>query len=264
MFRTLTALCSFLLLFVTAQAQEAPPPDRPDLGETYRITVTGGPVAVDVEVFLNDEYALTLTDRNDWFHDVKGLLKTGENVLKVVAKSPGEPRAAAEPLELQVRRVKQTARRVETVGQALASLTIPTSLTPATACEETVRFHLDPEPKPNPALKNRWYLLVAGPATAHQITVLVNGKPVWSGTEGDAIVEVSAHLAKGKNSVSFEGRPTCLAQGAQGKEVLMLQIAPARLEGDRLEQTEAATAFYEVGRDRKGESFTVQRSFRAW
>ena len=263
MLRGLLISC-LVLVPLTVRALETAAPQEADVAETYRITAMGGRVAVDVDVCLNGEYALTLTERNEWFYEVRGLLKKGENVLKVVTKAPDQARAASEPLEIQLRRVKEAGRRVETVGHPLASLTIPPSVTAASACEESVRFLVDPDPKPNPALKNRWYLLVAGPATEHQITVLVNGKPVWSGTEGDAIVEVSSHLAKGKNAVTFEGRPTCLAQAPQGKEILSLQIAPARLEGDTLQQTEAATAFYEVGRDRKGESFSVQRSFRAW
>ena len=263
MFRAFLA-SSLVVLSLPAGAQDATPPATPEISESYRLTVMGGPVAVDVDVFLNDEYALTLTERNEWFHDIPGLLKPGANVLKVVAKAPGEPRTGSEPLEIQLRRVKLSGRRVETSGQPLASLTIPAALDASGGCEETVRFFVDPSPKPNPALKNRWYLLVGGPATEHQVTVLVNGNPVWSGTEGDAIVEISGHLTKGKNAVTFEGRPTCLAQSPQGRELLFLQIAPARLEGDSLQQTEVAAASFELGRDRKGESFSVQRPFRAW
>ena len=260
--------CLALLVVGSACGAEEPSVEPPapesDFSRNFSITVRGGPAAVDADVLVNGEYAFTLADQNDLFYDVPGLLKPGENTLRIVTKKPDAPRAAGEHLEIGVRAVDRTSTRVKTIGSSYLSVMIPNTVGTDAACEESLRFLLEPDPKPNPALKNRWYLFVYGPPSPTRVTVLVNGKPVWVGLQGAASVEVSQHLQKGKNVVTFEGGPTCLARRDGKKEVLHLRIVPARMNGDTLEATEAPAAFYEVGPERRAEGFSVQRSFRAW
>lgn len=246
------------------EPERAPAAPDADFSGGFSITTRGGPAAVDADVFVNGEYAFTLGEENELFNDVPGLLKPGENSLRIVTKKPGAAREVGGHLEIDVRAVDRKATRTRTVGRPYLSVMIPDGVGPDAACEETFRFLLEPDPKPHPALKNRWYLFVYGPPSPNRVTVLVNGRPVWVGIQGADYVEITQHLQKGKNVVTFEGRPTCLARTDGKKDLLSLQIVPARMDGDTLQATDAPAAAYEVGPERRAEGFSVQRSFRAW
>lgn len=234
----------------------------PEFGKNFVLSVMGGPPPSDVEVHLNGEWATTIDADSRGFHEIAELLRPGWNELKLSLGEAAEPRQGRD-LRVEVFPVERDERSVTVTGSSLAKLTIPQGLVPAAKCTETVRFHLGPRPAPKAELKNLWYLLVDGPPGQLLVTVSVNGQPVWTGTHGNAWVDVTSELIKGKNTVTFEGRPSCLVKPSGERKPVRMEISRVKVERDTIEQLEPAQVFYDVGPERS-EVFSVNRNLRAW
>jgi hypothetical protein len=250
------------VLIGTTMAQAVEP--DPEFGKNFVLSIVGGPPPAEIEVYLNGEWATTIDAHSRGFHEVAELLRPGWNELKITL---GATTTATPPegrdLRIEIFAVERDARSISAMGAPLAKLTVPQGLAPAAKCTETVRFHLGPRPAPKAELKNLWYLFVEGPPGQLLVSVSVNGQAVWTGTQGNAWIDVTSELIKGKNAITFEGRSSCLVQPSGDRKPLRLEISRVKIERDTIEQLDPAQVYYDVGPERS-DAFTVNRNLRAW
>jgi hypothetical protein len=240
-------------------------PEPPEWAKALRLVLTGGPVASDVEITLNGQFVILVQGEPEWFHAIADLVKPGVNELKIALKKPDAPRTGSGDLGISVRIVSETARKVVTKGNPLAEVTVPANALSEPSCEPTIRFWAGPPPGPAPeGLKNAYWLYATGPSALVSVGVVVNDRLIYETSSGQAWFEVTPFVRKGKNTVTFELRPTCLVRNSSRPGPLSVGIAPARVNGDTVEMTEPPQAVVEIDPKRDKDEKVIRRSFRAW
>jgi hypothetical protein len=261
-----TAMLLALLSSPPASAEEAAaPPEPPEWAQRLRLVIHGGPAASDVEITLNGQFVILVQDEPEWFHEIADLVKPGVNELKLTLKKPDAPRGGGDDLTITVREVAENARKVVTKGEPLAEITVPASAASDPSCEASVRFWAGPVPGPAPeGLKNSYWLYATGPSAHVAVAVIVNDRLVYETSSGQAWFDITPFVHKGKNTATFELRPTCLVSDIGTPGSLVVGIGPARLRGHTVEMTEPPQAEVEVDPKRDKTEKVVRRSFRAW
>ena len=268
--RLSTALVAALLLALVASrppsAEEVKTdPEPPEWAQQLRLVLHGGPLASDVEVTLNGQFVILVQGEPEWFHAIADLVKPGVNELKIALKKPDTPRTGSDDLTVEVREVSETARKVVTKGNSLAEIAVPASAPSEPSCETTVRFWAGPPPGPAPTgLKNAYWLYATGPSARVSVGVVVNDRLVYETSSGQAWFEITPFVHKGKNTVTFELRPTCLVPDTGRPGSLVVGVGPARLRGHTVEMTEPPQAEVEIDPKRDTTEKVMRRSFRAW
>jgi hypothetical protein len=199
-----------------------------------------------------------------WFHEIADLVRPGINELKIVLKKPDEARPPGDNLLVEVRRVVEAHRAIETAGEPLLDVVVPGDAPADPACEKVVRFRAGPEPEAPKDLKNRYWFYASGPPAQVSAAVMVNGELVYEASAGNMWFDVTAFVHKGKNDVTFEMHPTCLVPKSAREGSFVLGVGPAKLEHDVVRLTEPPQAELEVDPKRDKDDKTVRRSFRAW
>ena len=243
----------------------ARPEEPPAWANDLRLVAHGGPVAADVEITINGQFVLLVQDEPRWFHEIADLVKPGINEVGITLKKSDEARSERDDLSVSIHSVKQTKRAVEASGTPLVEMYVPADAGAEPACTKSMRFWAGPPSQPPPTdLKNQYWLYVTGPAAQVSVAVFVNGQFVYEASEGNAWFDATAFVKKGKNDVVFETKPTCLVRPSTRSGSLVVGIAPAKLEGDRVSMTEPPQAEVEVNPKRDKTGTTIRRSFRAW
>ncbi len=246
-----------------AAAAPMEPAAPPRSVEALVLLAHGGPPTADVEVEINDEFAMSIVDEPPLFTPIGDLLVLGLNTLHVTLKQPESLRPNSRTLELAVTRTEETSRGQSTVGEPLAELKIPAH--GASGCEDTLRFWVGPPPNPPPVLKNRYWVFVTGPPVGLRVATIVNGTVVHDATSGNRFLEITPFVVKGKNTVELESRPTCLVEDTARQDPLSIGIGAAKVDGDRIEQTEPLQVLVDFAPRRQApQPETVKRAFRAW
>lgn len=231
--------------------------------DDYALVVGGGPVAADIDVSINDEWAATLTADPVMFTDIGDLLRPGENKMKIKVLKPEQSRVGDKPLHILVHRTETTASRRSTVGSPIAELIVPGDVDPNQSCSESVRFWLGDAPHAAESLKSDYWLFVTGPPVGLRVTVSVNDAVVFETTSGNHFIDVTPYTKKGKNTAKLEAHPTCLAERTARQDRLQFAIAEAELELDVVRSTAAPAVLVEFRRLKQPRAETITRNFRA-
>ncbi len=114
--------------------------------DDYVLIVGDGPVAADIEVSINNEWAASLTDDPMIFTEIGDLLRPGENTMKIKVLESEQSRVGARRLHILVQRTETTASRRSTVGLPVVELIVPGDVDPSDSCSKPVRFWLGDPP----------------------------------------------------------------------------------------------------------------------
>ncbi len=242
-------------------AEETPEP--PALAEHLRLVVVGGPPRGDLEVTLNGEFVVEIGDEPNLFHEIADLVKPGVNELTVTLKPSSTPREYAEDLRLDIRLVRESGRTMRAVGSPLAEVVVPADAGEDEACTETARFRVGEVPKAEgEPLKNDYWLFVTGPPARSRVSVFVNDHLAYEASSGNEFIKITPLVRKGKNTVTFESRPTCLVPKSGRSGYLTFSVAPAEVEVETVKMTTPPEVEMQFDPKKKGETLTVRRTFR--
>ena len=241
-------------------AQPAPPASKPAM----QLVVTGGPVPVDVEVMINDQFVATVgSGEEPLMQEIDDVLKPGENTVRLVARKAEDGRSGEENLRIWISPVTQRSSRRSIIEQPLFSAEVPAEATLAAECTETGRFSVGAPPKAA-ALKNQYWMFVMGPPTNHRVNVQVNGWTVTSLSRGHSMFDLTPYVVPGKNSVTFEGTRACFKPASGEEGPLRFEIGPAEKDHDVVEMKSVALVGFDLSVSDKRETFTKKSTFRAW
>jgi hypothetical protein len=237
-------------------------------GDTKRprsvhLVVSGGPVAVDVEVLLNGEFVATVgASEAPLMQSVDDLLKPGINEVRLVARKAEDGRTGADDLRIQFAPVSERGTRSRTIESPLFATEVPSGAVLDGECTETGRFSAGPPPPAGP-LKGGYWMFVSGPPTNHRVSVQVNGWVVGSYTAGQQMVELTPYVVKGKNTVSFDGTRACFKpeSGREGPLDFVLGFAEKEHEVVKMR---TPLVEYQLSATDKRETFTKKANFRGW
>jgi hypothetical protein len=262
------ALSAVLLLAVlsagNAVAQEGEAPPAAPKPKTVHLLVSGGPVAVDVDVLLNGEFVATVGSGDaPLMQAVDDLLKPGINEVRLVARKAEDGRKGEDDLRIQIAPVRERGARSRMIENPFFSAEIPADAALQAECMETGRFSAGTPPAPVAAPKGGYWMFVSGPPTNHRISVQVNDWVVGSYTSGEQIVEITPYVSKGKNTVSFDGARACFkpASGREGPLDFVLGYAEKEHEVVKMRQQMVE---WQLSATDKREAVTKKANFRGW
>ncbi len=240
-------------------------PESPSWAKALKLVSYGGPVKGDVEVSLNGQFVTQFQEEPSMFTEIADLVRPGLNELMVAFKTPEAPRTRTERMTLEIRNVETSESRSRTVGRALVEIVIPEDAGDDPSCQHRARFWAGPPAQAEgEPLKSHYWLFVTGPPARSQVAVFVNDRLVYEASSGNEFVEITSLVKKGKNSVVFESRPTCLVPKSGRPGLLRFSVAPAEVEAETVKMTSPPDAEFEVDPKRKGETLTVRRVFRGY
>jgi hypothetical protein len=246
----------------TASAQDAS--EAAPKPKTIHLVVSGGPVAVDVDVLLNGEFVATVgSGEAPLMQAVDDLLEPGVNEVRLVARKAEDGRQGAEDLRIQIAPVREKGARSRMIESPLFSAEIPADAALQAECTETGRFSAGKPPVPAAAPKGGYWMFVTGPPTNHRISVQVNDWVVGSYTSGEQIVELTPYVTKGKNTVSFDGTRACFksVSGREGPLDFVLGYAEKEHEVVKMRQQMVE---WQLSPTDKRETVTKKANFRGW
>lgn len=252
-----------VVIAVSAGAAAAEPPEW---ARAFRLSVVGGPVASDVEISVNGEFVLEVHDEAGLFHEIGDLLRPGTNEIKVSLKAPGEAREGVEDLSVEIIRVRVSAHRVMQDGHALVRVVVPADAKADLGCAETASFAAGPPPpveRPD-GLSSRYWVFVSGPPSKMRAAVTVNGALAIDASTGDAFVEITHLVQRGKNAAVVDVRPACFVPRSGRQGPFAIGIAPAVVESDVVKMTSPPLVSVEMDPKKVREPYTAKRSFRGW
>ncbi|MDX1388572.1 MAG: hypothetical protein R3344_05255, partial [Acidobacteriota bacterium] len=206
--RRLALVSLAILVGSPVAAQDAA--DVPVWAEGVQLVMFGGPAPGDLEILLNGEFVIEVTDVPGTMAEIADLMQAGPNVLEVRMRPPEVERVATNRLRIQVAPVTQLSSRQQRMEQPLVEIEIPAELERGVLeCAQTATFWAGPVPEKQ-ELKNDYYVIVEGPPIHHWVTMSVNGRPVHGTSGGRMFFEISDFVIKGKNEVVFDFVPTCM------------------------------------------------------
>ena len=129
---------SAVLLVALLAAGKAFAQEKP---KTVALLVSGGPVAVDVDVLLNGEFVATVgSGEAPLMQTVDDLLKPGINEVRLVARKAEDGRKGEDDLRIQIAPVRERSTRTRTIENPFFSAEIPGDAALQAECTETGRF----------------------------------------------------------------------------------------------------------------------------
>lgn len=236
----------------------------PEWTRDLKLVMSGGQARVNVEVLVNGEPVALVEEEVPPVSEIADLLQPGINELTLRFTPPEEPREAGTRMRVSVALVKLLASRHSQVQESLVETSIPAGFQIEQPCEEVRRFWIGPDPDSDSRLKKRFWLLVEGPPVHHTVAVVINGVTVVDASSGTRAVEVTRHLRKGRNTVIFEGRPTCVEEKSGPDVPLIFAIGPSEPDVKTVKTIENPVASFELDRRRGTEPFSKKIIFRAW
>ena len=90
----------------------------------------------------------------------------------------------------------------------------------------------------------------------------MNDLLAYEASSGNEFIEITPLVRKGKNTVTFESRPTCLVPKSGRSGYLTFSLAPAEVEVETVKMTSPPEVEMQFDPKRKGETLTVRRTFR--
>jgi len=92
----------------------------------------------------------------------------------------------------------------------------------------------------------------------------VNDHLVYEAATSPNLFDVTPFVHKGKNTATFELRPTCLVPDIGEAGPLVVGIAPGHVHGHTVDMTEPSQAEIEIDPKRDTDPKTIRRTFRVW
>ena len=257
------ALLFLLVLPVTGAVAEGPDDAFATWAEDVNLVLFGGPPPGDLEILINGEFVAEVTDAPLPSAEIADLLKPGVNVLEVRLTAPAEPRGRANRMKIQVARVHRLSSTQSQTGQPLAEIEVPPELDGGVLdCIQTTKFWAGPSVT-RAELKDDYYLVFNGPPIHHWTTVAINGTPVYGANVGNAMLEITDFVVKGKNELILEFVPSCMNRPSGRKDPFQVVVATGELEVDVVQLGQPLVMLTHTRDKKKGEEFQRKAAFRA-